>query len=168
MTTVLETERLLLRHMVPEDLDFLAALLGHPEVMRYYPHTHTREQSQQWLDKQLARYERDGHGLFLAIDKESAEPVGQMGLAVQEVDGLAELEIGYLVHRPYWRRGYASEAACGLRDHAFHVMDRNRVISLIRPINIPSQGVARKMGMTMERHTEFKGFDHWVFARSRS
>ena len=69
--------------------------------------------------------------------------------------------------RPWWRRGYASEAALGCRDHAFGALDRRRVISLVRPVNVPSAGVARKLGMTVEKHALFAGLDHQVFAVAR-
>ena len=51
-----------------------------------------------------------------------------------------------------------------MRDHAFGVLGKPRVISLIRPENVPSQGVARKIGMQPEKRTQFATFDHIVFA----
>ena len=77
-------------------------------------------------------------------------------------------EIGYLVHRRYWRQGYASEAAAAVRDYAFGVLEKNLVISLIRPINIPSQGVARKLGMQPEpRLVQFHDLEHMVWRLTR-
>jgi RimJ/RimL family protein N-acetyltransferase len=167
MNPVLETTRLRLRQMSLDDLDFVAAMLSHPEVMRFYPKLHTRQEAQAWVERQLARYRNDGHGLWLVLDRESGEPVGQVGLVVQEVDGKPEFEIGYLIHRPHWRKGLATEAALGVREYAFGPRGLDRVISLIRPENIPSQGVARKLGMTPERETDFKGYRHLVFAVAR-
>jgi RimJ/RimL family protein N-acetyltransferase len=167
MRAILETDRLLLREMTLDDLDFVAEMLAHPEVMRYYPKTYDREESEGWLRRQLARYARDGHGLWLVEAKDGARPVGQVGLLTQIIDGVAEPEIGYLIHRPYWRMGLASEAAAGVRDHAFGALDRPRVISLIRPENVPSQGVARRLGMEIEKSTVFAGYDHHVFALAR-
>lgn len=82
----------------------------------------------------------------------------------QDVDGVIEDEIGYLVARPHWRRGFASEAAAGVRDLAFGAMGKARVVSMIRPENLPSRGVAAKLGMRVERQLPWRGFVHMVHA----
>ena len=80
MRLILETARLRLREMTPDDLDFVAAMLGDPEVMRFYPHTHDRAESAAWLDRQRRRYAEHGYGLWLTLDRRTLEPVGQVGL----------------------------------------------------------------------------------------
>jgi len=167
MRTIFTTARLTLREMTADDLDFIAEMLGDSEVMRFYPKCYSRTEAEAWLSRQLERYHRDAHGLWLAVHTASAQPIGQIGLTIQQVDGLDEPEIGYLVHRPFWRQGYAAEAAAGTRDHAFNVLQRRRVISLIRPVNLPSQAVARKIGMTPEKRTLHAGLEHIVFALRR-
>jgi [ribosomal protein S5]-alanine N-acetyltransferase len=165
---ILETARLVLREMTLGDLDFVAAMLADPEVMRYYPRCYSREESQEWIERQLRRYERHRHGLWLAIEKSTGQPVGQVGLLIQQVDGVEEKEVAYLIHRPLWRRGLATEAALACRDHAFTAFSRDVVIALIRPENVPSQGVARKLGMTPRSGTmQHGGFAHEVFAIAR-
>jgi RimJ/RimL family protein N-acetyltransferase len=146
------------------DLDFVAAMLAHPEVMRFYPQLYSRDEAQLWIERQLSRYARDGHGLWLVQDRVTGEPVGQVGLVVQTVDGVEEPEIGYLIHRPFWRRGLATQAALSVRTWAFDTLRLERVISLIRPENLPSQGVARKLGMTPGETVQFHGLEHLVFS----
>jgi RimJ/RimL family protein N-acetyltransferase len=167
MNEILETKRLTLREMTLADLEFVFSMLADPEVMRYYPKTYSREEAEAWIDRQLARYRSHGHGLWLVSDKETREPVGQVGLAPHIVDGIEEPEVGYLIHRPFWRRGLASEAAAGVRDYAFDVLGKPHVISLIRPENTPSQGVARKIGMQPSKRTIFAGLEHIVFALAK-
>ncbi|OAI40928.1 hypothetical protein AYO40_04095 [Planctomycetaceae bacterium SCGC AG-212-D15] len=166
--TILETPRLLLRELSLGDLDFIAALLADPEVMRFYPKCLSRDESEVWLRRQFERYERDGFGMWLVVEKATGQPVGRVGLTRQEVEGVTETEIGYMIQRERWRRGFASEAAAGCRDHAFGVLGKERVISLIRPANAPSQAVARKIGMTpgpcIVQHAEL---EHLVFAMGR-
>jgi ribosomal-protein-alanine N-acetyltransferase len=153
--------------MSPGDLDFVAAMLARPEVMRYYPRLYSRDEARAWIERQLDRYARNGHGLWLVLDRVTSEPVGQVGLVLQLVDGVEEPEIGYLIHRPFWRQGLASEAALGVRTWAFDTLGLERVISLIRPENLPSQGVARKLGMAPGRRVQFHELEHIVFAVRR-
>lgn len=161
---VIQTPRLGLREMSRTDIGFVSTMLADPEVMRYYPAPLSRSEAEEWLDRQLRRYRDDEHGLWLVEWRSSGQPVGQVGLAMQEVEGVREPEIVYLVHRPFWRRGVATEAAKATRDFAFGRLGLSRVISLIRPQNVPSQGVARKLGMRLEREAVFKGLRHLVFA----
>ena len=164
MSFTLETERLRLRELSAGDLDFVAEMLGDAEVMRFYPKALDRAESQEWIERQVRRYEDNGHGLWLVEDRGTGAPVGQVGLLLQEVEGDWEPEIGYLIHRPFWRRGYASEAGLAVREHAFRVRGEPRVVSLIRPENVPSQGVARRLGMAPEREVQFRGFKHQLYA----
>jgi RimJ/RimL family protein N-acetyltransferase len=165
---VLETTRLLLREMSLADLDFVAGMLADPQVMRFYTRCYSRDEAATWIRRQMERYELHGHGLWLAIDKDSAQPVGQVGLVVQNVEGTEEPEIGYLLHHPFWHCGLATEAASGVRDYAFGVLDKPRVVSLIRPENLPSQAVALRIGLSPEpRLVKHAGLDHRVFSLDR-
>jgi [ribosomal protein S5]-alanine N-acetyltransferase len=164
---VLDTERLTLREMAKGDLGFVAEMLAHPEVMRFYPKCYDALESAAWVNRQISRYREVGHGLWLVTLRGSGLPIGQVGLVLQTIDGVASPEIGYLLHRPFWRLGYAAEAAIGVRDYAFHTLGKQRVISLIRPENEPSQAVARKLGMTVEKNVLHAGIDHLLFAATR-
>jgi len=164
---VCETPRLILRRMVMDDLDFIASMLANPDVMRFYLHCYDREQAERWVQGVLDGYDRCGHSFFLVMDRQTRQPRGQVGLLSQNVDGVEESEIGYMIHQPFWRQGFASEAAIATRDYAFEELGKRRLISLIRPINIPSQGVAEKVGMTVEKTTFHKEIEHLVFSLTR-
>jgi ribosomal-protein-alanine N-acetyltransferase len=166
--SVLETQRLLLREMSLDDLDFVAAMLAHPQVMRFWPKCYNREEAVDWIKRQQQRYANHGVGYWLAIDKSSSQPIGQAGLLVQRVDGVEEMGLGYIMHWPFWRMGFAFEAASACMDYAFNKLGRGRVIALVRPENVPSQGVALKLGMKVEKSTCFADYLHLVFVALRN
>ncbi|MDF1661958.1 MAG: GNAT family N-acetyltransferase [Planctomycetota bacterium] len=169
MKFILETARLRLREMTPADLDFMASMLADPEVMRFYPKCLSREEARAWIEKILGKYQEDGHSFWLVLKKESGELIGQVGLLKQTVREVFETEVGYMLHRPFWRRGYGSEAAWGVRDLAFRTKKSRRVISLIRPENKPSRGVARKLGFEAESElVSHHGLDHLVYSMTRT
>jgi [ribosomal protein S5]-alanine N-acetyltransferase len=163
MKPVLETKRLILRELSLADLDFVAAMLAHAEVMFYWPKCYSRAEAADWIARQQKRYATDGVGYWLALNKASGQPVGQAGLLVQQVDGVEEIGLGYILHRTFWRMGFASEAATASMDYAFKALGRSRVIALIRPENVPSQRVALKLGMKAEKSTHFADYEHLVF-----
>ena len=163
MALILETARLRLREMVPSDLDFVAAMLADPEVTHYYERRFTSEEAKAWLGRQLKRYSDDGHGLWLAVERETDRAVGQIGLAMQDVEGVRRPEIGWLLHRPFWGRGYATEAGIATRDAAFQRWGYQEVISLIRPINVASRRVAERVGLRAGPTVQFHGFEHIMY-----
>ena len=160
---ILGTARLILREMTPEDIEFIAEMMAHPEVNFFYERRFTRDESEVWLERQIERYRRDGTGLWLATERATGAPVGQVGLAIQTVDGERLPEVGWLLHRSYWGRGYATEAGAAVRDSALNEWGHDRIISLIRPVNLASQRVARRLGMVDRRRVSFHGFEHCVF-----
>ena len=159
--TVIDTPRLSLREMSPGDLDYIAALIGDPETMRFWQRPFTRDEAVTWVERQMARYAKTGHGFWLLTDRRSGEPRGQAGLIDQQVDGILEHEIAYIVDKRFWRKGLATEAASAIRDWGLRRYDR--VISMIREANVPSQGVARKIGMTLWKRAMFHDLEHLVF-----
>jgi len=163
---ILETSRLILRELVRADLDFVERMLADPEVMHFFPKCLTREESEQWIKRQQARYAADGHGYWLALDKSSGDPVGQAGVVNAMVEGVEQPTLGYIVDRLHWRRGYATEAAAACRDYVFDTLRRSRVITLVRPENLPSLGVAKKIGLRIERRTVFARYEHFVLSMS--
>jgi RimJ/RimL family protein N-acetyltransferase len=168
MKLVLETPRLILRELNLSDLDFVETMFSHPEVMQFFPRCFSRDESTEWIRRQQSRYAVEGHGYWLALDRASGEPVAQAGVMRAGVEGIVEPALGYIVHRPFWRRGYAAEAAAACRDHVFDTLGGSRVITLVRPENLPSLAVARKIGMTIERRTIYARYEHFVLSMTRA
>ncbi len=154
MPPLLETERLLLRRLTLDDTDLLLGIYSDPIAMRYYDSTRNRAQTRGWIRWNLAMYDERGHGMWAALSKLDGRFVGQIGLVAQEVEGAAEIEIGYLLLRSCWGHGFATEAALAVRDYGFRELARERLISLIDPRNEPSRRVAERLGMRVEREIE--------------
>ena len=168
MAVYLETARTFMREILGNDFDFLLRMMSDPEVMRYYPVPYAEKDVRELINRMRTRYREDGCGLWLLVDRESGEPLGRVGLLRQHVNGVDEFEIGYMVHRPFWRQGLATEAALAVREYAFAERKLARVISLIRPDNVPSLGVARKLGMEVTGRAQQAGLDHLVYAVTSS
>lgn len=144
----METERLYMRRMGQSDFGALCRILQDEETMHAYEGAFTDQEVQDWLERQLARYEKWGFGLWAVILKETDEMIGQCGLTMQPWKDREVMEIGYLFERTYWHRGYATEAAKACKRYAFEVLGAEEVCSIIRDTNTASQNVALRNGMT--------------------
>jgi len=164
---ILETSRLILREFVPADANGLALVLSDAETMRFYPAPLDGAGVEQWIRRNLERYRNHGHGLWAMVLKSSGELAGDCGLTLQDVEGGSEVEIGYHVRRALWGQGLATEAARACRDFGFARLPVERMISLIRPENLPSRRVAENSGMTVWKHIEWRGLPHVVYAVRR-
>ena len=148
---VVETARLVLRPLTPDDLGTLAALYADPEVRRYFPDgTRTYEQTRDELEWIIGvYYGRYGYGLWATVLKETGAFIGRCGLLPWEIDGRTEVEVAYLLDKRHWGRGLATEAARAIVDHAFTTLPVDRLICMVNPANEASRAVACKVGMTL-------------------
>ncbi len=165
---ILETERLALREMDQSDFAALRAILQDEAVMYAYEHAFTNREVQAWLDRQQARYRKDGFGLWAMVEKSTGEMIGQCGLTLQDWGERQVPEIGYLLRRDKWRQGFATEAAIACREYAFQNLGLTEVFSIIRDNNLPSQRVALRCGMSVRGSfvKHYYGMDmlHYVFS----
>ena len=83
--------------------------------------------------------------------------IGDCGLEVMEVSGQQVVELGYDFRSDHWNRGYATEAACAVRDYAFGTLRLPLLVSLIRPRNRASARVAEKVGLEKVGEVERDG-----------
>jgi len=165
---ILETPRLFLREFDHADADALALIIGDRETMWYYPAPFDRKGVEDWIERNLKRYATDGFSLWALVLKDSGEMIGDCGLIHQVVEGLDEVEIGYHLRRDHWGKGLATEAARACRDYGFQRLPVERLISLIRPENLPSRRVAERNGMTVWKEVVWRDLPHCVYAISRS
>jgi RimJ/RimL family protein N-acetyltransferase len=160
-----ESARLQFREMSPDDIDDMAALLGDPEVMAYYPAPKTRAEAWRWIGWNRGLYRSRGYGLWILSLTAGGAFVGDCGLTPQLIDGLEELEVGYHVRPALQGQGYATEAAAAARDFARDGLGARRLTAIIHPDNRPSQRVAEKIGLNREKRTRARnGQDVLLYA----
>lgn len=165
-----ESPDLCFRPLTMEDVGNLCDILQDPETMTAYEHAFSMQEVYTWLGRQQARYIRYGFGLWALLDAGTGVFVGQVGLTIQDTPGGSELEIGYLLKRRFWHRGYAVRAAA-CRDFAFTSLEAPRVVSIIRDTNEASKRVAERIGLRPESTfvKRYYGMDmpHIVYALDR-
>lgn len=154
-----ETERLIFRKILGSDFNEWLKFFTDPSTSIHWieekqaPH----EACKAWYQKQFWRCENEMGGMNALIEKSSGKLIGHCGLLVQTVDDLSELEIGYSLLPEFWGNGYACEAAIRCRDYAFQNTLTESLVSIISLTNIPSQNVAFKNGMIVEKETDYRG-----------
>jgi RimJ/RimL family protein N-acetyltransferase len=159
---ITETERLILRHFHIGDVTALGSIFGDAEVMRFGPGSQTQAWIHDWVKGCLDHYYHDwGFGPWAVMAKKQREMIGYCGLFYfPDIDGRAEIEMGYRLARAHWGHGYATEAAIAVRDYGFNVLSLPRLIALIDPANTDSIRVAEKVGMQYEKDVMFEGYSH--------
>ncbi len=151
----LETERLLLRPFVPDDLEALFAIQANESVARWlYNDPRTLEETRELLARKIGGAALHGEGEWLsaaAVLRTTGELVGDVSLHwASEAHGQGEL--GFVVHPEHQGRGYATEASRPLLDFAFGPLGLHRVIGRLEPRNTGSARVLEKLGMRREAH----------------
>ena len=163
----LETERLRLRPYRLEDLDDLHAMFSDPEHMRWYPAPFDRETTRAWLERQIEGYRTRGFALLIVEDRETGAFLGTAGPSLLQVEGVDEVEIGWHTRPGRKGEGIAPEAGAAARDWAFHHLETDHLIALVRPENLASGRVAQKLGMDVDREVDHKGLRHRVYRIDR-
>src|SRR5262245_20891653 len=171
-TDRLESDRLVLRRIVPDDLRFFTRIHALPEVAQYlYPEGRPRtpEETAAWLRATLASYEQLALGYLAVLRKKDGALIGRCGVMEMVVESAApehkirrgwfrlpgapadieltlECELGYTFAPAVWGQGFATEAACCVRDYARDALGLPYAISAIHPQNARSRRVAERGG----------------------
>lgn len=150
----LQTERLTLRAFRAGDLDAYAAMQANPEVMRYLGTGGTRTRAQAWeaMAQALGQWALRGTGQWVIEETTTGAFAGRAGI-LHPLEWDAP-EIAYALDRPFWGRGYASEAARAVHHWAYEVRGLTGLVSYIRPENEASKRVVARLGA--EHRTDFE------------
>lgn len=161
----LETERLRLRPLRRGDIDDYAALNADSEVMRHVGGTWDRGRSWRHLAFLIGHWPLGGSGMWALEQRETGAFIGVVGFA--EPEGWPGFELAGKLARRWWGYGYASEGARAALAHAFTVLQKNRVISLVRPDNHASIRLVERLGERLEGRTVVAGTDYLVYGIER-
>ena len=150
---ILETHRLILRHLEPQDLEALFALYRDPEIRRYFPDgVRTQEETREELEWFLHGHPKyQNLGLWATVERSSGAFLGRCGLLPWEIEERQEVELAFMLNKGRWGEGLATEAALAIKCYARDVLALERLICLITPDNSASVRVAEKVGMQYER-----------------
>jgi RimJ/RimL family protein N-acetyltransferase len=155
--TLLETDRLLIRRVGPDDLDDLVALNADPQVMQLVGPPLSADQSLELLQRMLTEYTQGPTGWFAAEQHSDGAFVGLVALKrISDTNRLAlgprlcsggEIEVGWRLRPAYWGRGYATESGRALLAYGFDELRLARIIALALKDNHASCRAIEKLGL---------------------
>ncbi len=149
---ILETDRLVLRHLTTDDTAFIIELLNEPSFIQNIGDrkVRTEEDARKYLlNGPLESYDKNGFGLFMVVLKDSSEPIGMCGLLKR--DNLPDTDIGFAFLPKYWMKGFAFESASAVLKYAKENCGLKRVLGIVNPGNAASIRVLEKLGFKFER-----------------
>jgi RimJ/RimL family protein N-acetyltransferase len=149
---ILETERLIIRHLTQDDGEFILELLNEPGFIQNIADRGVRtiEDAQAYIrDGPAASYANNGFGLFAVELKETGVPIGMCGLIRRDV--LPDVDIGYALLERYWNKGYAYEAAAAVLNYGYKTIGLKRIVAITAPDNDASAKVLEKIGLQFDR-----------------
>jgi ribosomal-protein-alanine N-acetyltransferase len=155
----LETARLALRDWHEADRAPFAAMNADPVVMEFFPKPFTAAQSDALVDNFQAELEESSYCPWAVEELSTGAFIGFVGLhAVPAYLPFAPgAEVGWRLARPYWGRGYATEAAVAAVQFGFGPLDMDRILSFTAVVNLRSRRVMERLGMSRD---EADDFDH--------
>ncbi|MFZ4600860.1 MAG: GNAT family N-acetyltransferase [Caulobacterales bacterium] len=166
---VLTTERLILRAWRADDVEPLIAMMADADVARFLTaDARPADRGATWraLAGFLGHWLLRGYGLFAVEERATGAFVGRAG--PWRPEGWPGFEIGWGLARPFWGRGYATEAARAAGDWAFQAFDLTDVIHLIHVDNVRSQNVAMRLGASPRTPTLHAGQPHVIWGATRA
>jgi RimJ/RimL family protein N-acetyltransferase len=162
----IETARLHLRQFTPGDLDDLYSIFSDPDVVKYMKtgEPASREETERALTSIIQHWKQQGFGRWAAVDKQRGKLIGYGGL--RNLYGTPELV--YLLAKPYWGQGLATEMARACLKWGFEERAFERVVAITRPEHAASRRVMEKIGMSYEKEARYHDVDVVQYSISRA
>jgi RimJ/RimL family protein N-acetyltransferase len=146
---IINIERMVLREFVKSDVDALFQILSLPEVMQFSPTgALSFDMSAAKIQGFIDSYQEYGYGKWAVIHRETGRLIGYCGIAVEEIDGKIENELGYRFDPKFWGQGLGTEAASACLEYAFNTLHLEYLLAIVEPDNIASVRILQKIGMS--------------------
>jgi RimJ/RimL family protein N-acetyltransferase len=149
---ILETERLILRHVVPGDAGFILDILNQPSFIQFIGDRGVRDlaHAREYIESRFTKSYRDhGFGMYTVELKVDGSPLGICGLVSR--DTLPHPDIGFAFLPQYWSKGYAREAAEASLKHAKEMLGIKRVLAITSKDNDSSGKLLERIGLRFEK-----------------
>jgi RimJ/RimL family protein N-acetyltransferase len=171
VSTIAETERLIIRFWRADDAEDAFAIYGDPDVTRYLAgdaRDTTIESTREWLAKKLAtQAEKTPLGVWAVEERSSGRVIGHALLQYAPINGEDRVEIGYALARAAWGKGYATEIAHAMIQVGFDRLDLDELYGVVIPENAASRRVLEKVGMRNLGMGDYNGFPIEVLILTR-
>ena len=161
------TSRLQAERLTPDHRDEIARMHQDPAVMAHLGGVRDADQTREYLERNLAHWDRYGFGLWILRGPAGGEMIGRAVLRHLTLEDRDEIETGYAFYRPYWGRGLATEVARKCVAMGFEILGAESIVGLTLPTNRASQHVLTKTGMSRDRELEHAGSLHVLFGITR-
>ncbi|MFT5752474.1 MAG: ribosomal-protein-alanine N-acetyltransferase [Flavobacteriales bacterium] len=164
MQIILETERLYLREFLSEDALHFHQLNSDPEVLKYTgdPPFASLEEAQSFIANYTA-YSQYGIGRYAIIRKSDEAFLGWCGFKYHPEERIVDL--GYRLHRLYWRQGYATESAQAALTFAFENRKYLNVVAHAHVENKGSDKVLANCNFTKLREITYDGQPTFLYQK---
>ncbi|WP_029277447.1 GNAT family N-acetyltransferase [Pedobacter borealis] len=163
-----ETDRLILRELLPTDAQGMFEMDGDPEVHLYLGNNPVKSIEQSIAEIEFIRkqYIENGIGRWAVIEKATGKFVGWSGLKLIKEstnNHINYYDLGYRFSKRFWGKGYATETAMAARDYGFNELNLHEIIGIADIDNLGSIHVLEKVGL--KRISIFDYHDikhHWM------
>lgn len=150
--TPIQTPRLVLRPWQDADRPAFFALSADPGLQEFLLPLTTQAMADAWIDRQVANQAAHGFCFWAVETRDGRALVGAVGLmhVSYEAHFTPAVEVGWRIARPFWGRGYASEAAAATFRHGFEALHLPAIVANASVGNARSRRVMEKLGMTRD------------------
>ena len=149
-----DTARLHLRRFRPDDVEALSTIFAKPEVWRFpFGRGLSPSKSESFLNAQIAEWEANGFGCWIARERKTGRTIGYLGLSIPTFlpEVLPAVEVGWRLDPEFWGRGYATEGARAALQEGFERLGLREICSIPQTGNVASIRVCERLGMRWDR-----------------
>jgi ribosomal-protein-alanine N-acetyltransferase len=160
----ISTARLTLRSFTLDDVDALYQILQVPGVLDYFPNSDSPDLNRvrKLIQRQLDHWQEHGYGWWAVVPNSDNQLIGWSGL--QYLPETDEIEISYLLSKPFWGKGLATESAQAGLHFGFNTLGLETIVGIVHPEHIASQRVLEKIGLQFVRQAEYFGMQCYQYS----